>query len=94
MLENAEITPSLAHYIVECGIDCVGVEMSTIVVGEAQGEVYQILLAGEIVILEGINLSGIKNGRYFLCALPLKMAGADGSPIRAALMDLHLASGD
>lgn len=86
---NAVITPSLAHYIVECGIDCVGVEMSTIVVGEAQEEVHQILLAGEVVILEGITLNGIKNGRYFLCALPLKMAGADGSPIRAVLMDFH-----
>lgn len=84
---NAVINPLLAHYIVECGIDCIGVEMSTIAVGDAQTEVHQILLEKEVVILEGLFLNKVKTGEYFLCALPLKMAGADGSPIRAVLID-------
>lgn len=89
---NVEITPSLAHYIVEHGIDCIGVEMSTIAIGDPQVEVHQILLEGEVVILEGLSLSNVKDGRYFLCALPLKMTGADGSPVRAVLIDSPLIS--
>jgi arylformamidase len=38
-----------------------------------------------ISILEGLNLSGVPDGLYELCALPLKIVGADGSPVRAVL---------
>ncbi len=36
-------------------------------------------------ILEGIVLDGVPNGVYQLAALPLKITGADGSPVRAVL---------
>ena len=84
---NVEISPSLAHYIVDCGVECIGVEMSTIAIGDKQKEVHQILLKGGVVILEGLSLEDTQDGKYFLCALPLKMAGVDGSPVRAVLID-------
>ena len=37
------------------------------------------------VILEGLDLSRVEPGRYELVALPLALAGADASPVRAAL---------
>jgi arylformamidase len=39
----------------------------------------------EIYILEGINLEHVEPGRYELIALPLAIAEADGSPVRAVL---------
>ena len=39
-----------------------------------------------MLILEGIDLAGVAPGRYTLVALPLRIAGADGSPVRAALI--------
>ena len=36
-------------------------------------------------ILEGIVLDGVEPGVYQLSALPLKITGADGSPVRAVL---------
>ena len=84
---TVRLTPDAVNYLVERGIDCIGVEMSTVAVGDDQAEVHRLLLEREVVILEGLSLSGIKNGKYFLCALPLKMAGADGSPVRAVLID-------
>jgi arylformamidase len=38
-----------------------------------------------IVILEGLDLSGVADGVYELVALPLKIAKGDGSPVRAVL---------
>jgi arylformamidase len=38
-----------------------------------------------IAILESLNLTGVPEGVYELIALPLKLVGADGSPVRAVL---------
>ncbi|MEM8598713.1 MAG: cyclase family protein [Bacteroidota bacterium] len=39
-----------------------------------------------IRILENLNLSMVKPGRYLLVALPLKLRGLDASPVRAVLL--------
>lgn len=41
-----------------------------------------------LFILENLNLSGVEPGDYELIALPLKLVGGDGSPVRAVLRDL------
>jgi arylformamidase len=43
------------------------------------------LLTGGIAILEGIRLAHVPPGDYELICLPLKLAGLDGSPVRAIL---------
>jgi len=37
-------------------------------------------------LLEGIRLSEVSEGVYFLNAAPLNLSGADGSPCRAVLI--------
>ena len=44
------------------------------------------LLKKGVVILEGIDLSRVTPGSYFLLCLPLRFAGLDGSPVRALLV--------
>ena len=51
-------------------------------------EVHIELLSADIVILEGIVLNNVCEGEYFLCAQPLNLSGADGSPCRAVLIEL------
>lgn len=41
-----------------------------------------------IAILEWLDLRGVADGLYELVALPLRIAGGDGSPVRAALRPL------
>ncbi|MGI8890971.1 MAG: cyclase family protein [Chthoniobacterales bacterium] len=38
-----------------------------------------------ISILEGLDLRGVEAGKYWLAALPLKIIGGDGAPVRAVL---------
>lgn len=45
-----------------------------------------------ILILENLQLDGVPPGRYELIALPLKIIGGDGSPIRAVLRPITLTS--
>ena len=44
------------------------------------------LLSKEVVLLEGIRLSEVSKGVYFLAAQPLKMENSDGAPVRAILI--------
>lgn len=43
---------------------------------------------GDMRILEGLVLDDVPKGRYELIALPLAIAGADASPIRAILREM------
>lgn len=73
----------LANKKVKCaGIDCLGIERSQI-----GHETHKILFEKGIAIVEGLELSRIKQGRYFFIGLPLKIKNGDGSPIRAVLLD-------
>ena len=48
---------------------------------------HKAIYARDMAILEGIELKGVPEGCYFLSALPLKLAGADASPVRAVLIE-------
>lgn len=43
------------------------------------------LAAARVAIIESLDLTNVEEGVYNFSALPLKIAGADGSPVRAIL---------
>jgi len=63
------------------GIDALGIERS-----QEKHETHKILFNKNIPIIEGLELSKIKSGKYFFIGLPLKIKNGDASPIRAALV--------
>ena len=46
---------------------------------------HEILLGAGMVIIEGLDLSGVSAGKYTLYCLPVKLGGAEGAPARAIL---------
>ena len=48
-------------------------------------EAHKAIAREDLAILEGVVLSHVEPGLYELIALPLKLAGADASPVRAVL---------
>jgi len=48
---------------------------------------HRALFGGGLCVLEELDLSAVAPGRYELVALPLRWAGADASPVRAALRE-------
>jgi len=55
---------------------------------DAPMAVHLIMLGADIVLLEGIVLENVKEGKYFLSAMPLNISGFDGAPCRAYLIDI------
>jgi arylformamidase len=52
-------------------------------------DAHQTVRRHNMCILEGLVFDRVPDGQYELIALPLKIAGADASPIRAILKDNH-----
>ena len=52
---------------------------------EDSAETHRTLLTAGIWIIEGLDLSRVKPGRYDMVSLPLRIAGGDGAPARVAL---------
>ena len=80
------ITEEAASVFADKGIWLIGNEPQTVGPEEAPAKVHYILLAREIVLLEGIRLSEVSEGKYFLCAQPINLGGCDGAPCRAVLI--------
>ncbi len=72
--------------MVERGIQTIGIDYLSVGGYERDGvETHQILLGAKVWILEGLNLTKIKPGRYDLICLPVKVRESDGAPARAVL---------
>lgn len=84
---NATVTAAAARVFAQSGILLLGNESQTVGPEEAPAEVHRILLGRGIVLLEGLVLAGVGEGKYFLSAAPLNLGGLDGSPCRAYLME-------
>ncbi len=82
------LTPDAAEWMVTKGIRLVGVDyMSVERFHAAPPTVHRTLLMAGVVVLEGLDLNGVRPGRYELICLPLRMVGLDGAPARAVLME-------
>ena len=84
---NAHLDKSAAWVLADLGILLIGIDDQTIAREPISREVHTALLGSGISVLEGLDLSEIASGKYFLVALPLKLSGGDGSPVRAVLLE-------
>jgi len=80
------IHPSGAEWIVQHGIQLVGVDYLSVGAYEGGIPTHEILLSNGVVPVEGLDLSRIEPGEYQLICLPLKLKDCDGAPVRAVLM--------
>lgn len=83
---KATVTAAAASFFAESGIKLLGNESQTVGPENAPMEVHKILLGAEVVLLEGIVLASVSEGKYLLSAAPLNLAGFDGAPCRAVLI--------
>jgi arylformamidase len=84
---DATVSAEAARTFVGGGVDLIGNESQTVGPEDAPMEVHKILLGADVVLLEGIRLSDVPEGVYFLNAAPLCLGGADGAPCRAILAE-------
>jgi arylformamidase len=78
------IAEDAASYLASLNTLAVGIDY----LSAGSPETHRALLSAGVVIIEGLNLKGISQGRYELLCLPLKILGGDGAPARALLKPL------
>lgn len=79
-------TPELVAFLGALGLILYGSDAPSMdPVGSEDLAGHRALWQRRIAILEGLDLSQAPDGDYELVALPLKIEGGDGSPVRAAL---------
>lgn len=83
------ITLEAAKVFAENHILLLGNESQTVGPEDAPMNVHLILLKEEIVLLEGIRLAHVSDGKYLLDAAPINLGGSDGAPCRALLLDIQ-----
>ena len=81
------LTEDGAKALGECGIRLFGLEHQSIAGDLPPTPVHVAALSQGVIALEGLVLSEVPEGEYFLFAAPLKLGGSDGSPCRALLVD-------
>ena len=86
---DAEVSLEAAKVFAFSDVLLLGNESQSIGPQNAPMEVHLVLLSANVILLEGIRLSEVPEGIYFLNAVPLNLSGADGSPCRAILIDLY-----
>jgi arylformamidase len=83
----AALSPGLARRLAGEGFILVGTDAPSVdPVDSTVLETHRILAAAGIPNVENLVLSGVRPGRYTFIGLPLRVTGADSSPVRAVLM--------
>lgn len=82
----ASVSPELVDWLHDRSVILVGIDTPSVDPSDSKElEAHQALARHDMANLEGLVLDGVDEGEYELIALPLRLGGADGSPVRAVL---------
>lgn len=84
--EFVSLDRSAAQWIVDQGIELVGIDYLGIEKADPSHATHSILLSHEVVIVEGLRLKAVEAGWYELLCLPLSIPEAEATPARALLI--------
>lgn len=84
----ASLSPELIDALADQGVVLVGIDTPSV---DPQDDrtlaSHHALARRDLAVLEGLVLTDVAAGCYTLVALPLRLVGADASPVRAVLLD-------
>jgi len=81
------LSPELIEYLAEKGVILVGIDTPSVDPADSKElETHKKIYEKNLAIIEGLVLEKVAEGLYTLIALPLKISGADASPVRAILL--------
>ncbi len=84
----AALSPELVHHLADRGVVLVGIDTPSVDPSTAKELVsHHAIASRDLAVLEGLVLEHVPEGLYTLVALPLKLRGADASPVRAVLWE-------
>ncbi len=80
------LADGVAEWMRNRGVKLLGLDLPSVdAIDSKDLRNHHALAAADIAIVEGLDLSAAEAGVYLLAALPLKITGGDGAPVRAVL---------
>ncbi len=86
----SHLMESSAYYVADSGIKLIGTDSQTIGNSTSNAVIHKAVLSADIPVIEGLDLSNVEPGKYFLVAQPLKVSGLEAAPCRAVLIKDHI----
>lgn len=83
---EAYLSYSAAVVLADSGIQLVGTDGISVSTAFDEHRTHMEFARANIAVLEGLDLEGITDGEYILCAFPIKVSGAEAAPCRAVLL--------
>ena len=82
----ASLSPALVDDFYQHGVMLIGIDTPSVDPFESKAlEAHQAFARNDMAMLEGLVLDHVEEGEYELIAPPLRIRGADASPVRAVL---------
>ena len=81
--------PELINFLAGKGVRLIGIDTPSVDPANSKPlETHNAIYKNDLAILEGLYLTNVPEGEYFLSALPLAVEGGDSGPVRAGLWPL------
>ena len=77
---------SAADELADIGLRLIGTDSLSVGIKGDQVAPHKAFLGSGICVLEGLDLSEVAPGDYYLFAAPVKLGGLEGAPVRAVLI--------
>ncbi|HEY8131148.1 MAG TPA: hypothetical protein VII12_04600, partial [Thermoanaerobaculia bacterium] len=82
----ASLSPALVDDFYQHGVMLIGIDTPSVDPFDSKAlEAHQAFARNDMAMLEGLVLDHVEEGEYELIAPPLRLRGADASPVRAVL---------
>ena len=86
-MDFCALSPEVVHYLADRNVVLIGIDTPSVDPAKSKAlESHKAVAKRNLAILEGIILSHVPAGIYTLSAFPLRIHGADASPVRAVLI--------
>ncbi|MBZ5588866.1 MAG: cyclase family protein [Acidobacteriia bacterium] len=83
----ASLTTAFVDFLARAGVALVGLDTPSVdSLWATDLPVHRRCVERSVLILEGLDLSGVTPGAYTLVAVPLRLVGFEASPVRALLL--------
>lgn len=84
---EAYLSYSAAVVLADSDIQLIGTDGISVSTAFDEYRTHMEFARANIAVLEGLDLTGIRDGEYTICAFPIKVSGAEAAPCRAVLME-------
>ncbi len=85
----AAFAPDTVERLADAGVRLIGIDSASIDPADSKAlPSHQVIRRRDLRVLENLVLDDVPEGDYELIALPLRLVGADASPVRAVLRPL------